>query len=321
MIYFYHHYELPVILQRYRLQQFLLTQRTTNANGDSVPFVSATIIRQDDTTGRSGTSGPVPRPGEVPAATSSNVGHLHVIPVHSENGQQAPAPLRQQSALQQQLLPRSWTLHIFSRFGVALRRHRHRLARGGNEGRFGVENFIAGLTSQATHAVGSIRLLRRNDGGAANGAGHGEGAANEHNGSVETSGTSDTGGATYATPDDGFGVSCLLETASAPISGSSAPTSQRATTSQLHGAVAVGPDIIASTSTNMDACPDVVTSSSSAPPAPSLSTPYSSLTSSLSCAVDSTDATSPQQMTESTDSHKSVTDGSSSDVAQSRTLQ
>lgn len=316
MIYFYHHYELPVILQRYRLQQFLLTQRTTNANGDSVPFVSATIIRQDDAAGRSGASGAVARPADGPPATSSNVGHLHVIPVRPENGQQPSLPLRPQSALQQQ---RSWTLRIFSTFGVALRRHRHRLARGGNDGRLGVENFIAGLTSQATHAVGTIRLLRRNDGGAANNAGHGEGATDERDG-AEASGTSEAGSASYATPNDGFGVSRISEASFAPTSGSSAPTSQRAATQPPHGAVSAGPDIIASTPTNADASPDVVTSSS-APPAPSL---FSSLTptlTSLSCADDGAGVKSTAQPVEAAESHKSVTDGSSSGIAQSRTTQ
>ncbi len=52
MIYFYHHYELPIILHRYRLQQFILTQRASNANGNSLAFVSTTIGRRTDARSR-----------------------------------------------------------------------------------------------------------------------------------------------------------------------------------------------------------------------------------------------------------------------------
>lgn len=321
MIYFYHHYELPVILQRYRLQQFLLTQRTTNANGDSVPFVSATLIRQDDAAGRSSASGAVSRPADVAATASPSVGHLHVIPVRTENAVQPSATLHppplQQSGLQQPL-PRSWTLRIFSTFGVALRRHRHRLTRGGNEGRLGVENLIAGLTSQATHAVGTIRLLRRTDGGAAVDD-HTEGAADERSSSAEMNGTSAASSAPYASPDDGFGAARVLEAVSAPASSSCAPTSHTAAAAQ--GAAVVGPDIIASTPTNVDACPDVVTSSSSAPPAPSLA---STVTTPSSNAVDSAEvpaAESAHRTFETAESHKHVTDGSNYETAQRGTSQ
>lgn len=40
MVYFYHHYELPAVLQRHHLQQFILAQQTA-ANGDSVTFLNS----------------------------------------------------------------------------------------------------------------------------------------------------------------------------------------------------------------------------------------------------------------------------------------
>lgn len=254
MIYFYHHYELPVILQRYRLQQFLLTQRTTNANGDSVPFVSATIIRPEDAASRSAaaSAGATTRPADNPPASTGAVRHLHVIPVRAENPPPQASPLQPAQPIQQQPQPRSWSLRIFSVVGVALRRQRQRMAHGAaNDGHLGVENFIAGLSSR----VGSIRLLRRDNGARPDGA-------------AEQS--ADAGA--YAQPPDGFAVSRVYEAgaealrSAAPELRSSAPTSQTAAAAQA----TVGPDIIAATPTNVDACPDVVTSSSSAPPAPSL---------------------------------------------------
>lgn len=47
MIYFYHHYELPFVLQRHNLQQFIMAQQTAATN-DSVSFMNTTGRHDED---------------------------------------------------------------------------------------------------------------------------------------------------------------------------------------------------------------------------------------------------------------------------------
>ncbi|XP_065200659.1 membralin [Planococcus citri] len=72
MIYFYHHYELPFVLQRHNLQQFIMAQQTAATN-DSVSFLNRADRRNEDDSNTRNAAGR-PNNGGGNAAVSTGAG-------------------------------------------------------------------------------------------------------------------------------------------------------------------------------------------------------------------------------------------------------
>lgn len=151
MIYFYHHYELPVILHRYRLRQFLVSQRTTNAHGDSmgfdsvafdsVAFVNATVSRRNNDERRNAVGGTAAEAGRRDTVPTS--GHFRLVAVSSSSGDNANVVPRRS--------PSSWRARtLYPLLSYSLRLNQNNLRN--------LENVISSISAMTERMANRIRL-------------------------------------------------------------------------------------------------------------------------------------------------------------------